>query len=434
MYLEPWERWKAAWQHAFFAVAIGLGTLGAVIGDDASAGLAVRLGLVAALAGWYGYWFGWATHRRRPAGAVHLPYLIGAAVLWAVMAAVDPALLAVGVAALMPYCMRRAMWSAAAVVVALSAVWLGEDLLDGSLNWAAVLTCLLGVGTVLVVAGYIATLDREGRARQRLLDQLAAAQAELAAAERAAGTLAERQRLARDIHDTLTQGFASIGMLLDAAQAHLPASHPAGGHVERALAVARENLAESRRLVWALRPVPLDGTGLADAVRSLTDRLAAETGVRAAAVATGNAEALPAAVEAGLLRVVQEARTNVRRHAAATEVTVTLSYMDDTVVVDVQDDGAGFAADLPPVGIGLRAMRERVAELGGTLTVESTPGEGTTVAAAIPRTGRSLSAGEPAGADPAGADPANGHAAATDAIPVNPAATDPDRAGLGVRR
>ena len=212
-YPEPWERWKAVWQHAFFAVALGLGTLGAVTGGHAPAGLAVRLGLVAALAGWYGYWFGWAAHRRRPAGAVHLPYLIGAAVLWAVMAAVDPALLAVGVAALIPYCMRRPMWSAAAVVVAVSGVWLGQDLADGGLSGPAVVTCLLGVGTVLVVAGYIATLDRQGRARQRLLDQLAAAQAELAAAERAAGTLAERQRLARDIHDTLTQGFASIAML-----------------------------------------------------------------------------------------------------------------------------------------------------------------------------------------------------------------------------
>ena len=214
-------------------------------------------------------------------------------------------------------------------------------------------------------------------------------------------------------------------MLLDAAQAHLPAAHPAGGHVDRALDVARENLAESRRLVWALRPVPLDGIRLTDAIRALTYRLAAETSVRATAVVTGDTDALPPAVEAGLLRVVQEALTNVRRHAAATEVTVTLSYMNDAVVVDVQDDGAGFPASRPPVGVGLRAMRERVAELGGTLTVESAPGEGTTVAAAVPRSGRGAQA---AGASSAAADPAIDHRAPAPADQAQRAPSGPARA------
>ncbi|MCI0688933.1 MAG: histidine kinase, partial [Sporichthyaceae bacterium] len=335
--LEAWERCKIVWQHAFFAGALGLGTMAALAGGEHDAGaVALRLGLVGALAAWYAYWFGWdsrrrrlgasgagRTHpgriRRRPAGAVHLPYLIGAAVLWAVLTAVDPALLVVGVAALIPYCMRHPMWSAA-TVAAVSAAWIGPDLLEGSLGWLTVATCLVGAGTVVAIAGYITTLDRESRARQRLLDELAAAQAELAAAERNAGTLAERQRLARDIHDTLTQGFASIGMLLDAAQADLRDGHPAAGHIARAIGIARENLAESRRLVWALRPVPLDGTRLADAINTLTDQLADQTGIRATTVVTGTPGVLPAIVEAGLLRVAQEALTNVRRHASATEV------------------------------------------------------------------------------------------------------------------
>ncbi len=396
---EPWEQWKTAWQHAFIAGALAFATLGAVSGGHDARALAARLSLAAALAGWYGYWF----VARRDTSPAHLPYLIGAAVLWAVMVAVDPAMLAVGVAALIPYCIRRPIWSAAAVLTG-AAIWIGQRLIDGSLSRPAEVACLLGVGVAVAVVGYIATLDHEGRKRQRLLEQLAAAQAELAAAEHHAGILAERQRLARDIHDTLTQGFTSIAMLLDAAQAHLPRDHPATVHVDQALASARENLAESRRLVWALRPVLLDEARLPDAVRDLTDRLAAETGIRATTVVTGDAACLASEVEAELLRIVQEALTNTRRHANATEVTVTLSYMHDAVVVDVQDDGAGFAAADPPLsGIGLPSMRERVTGLRGTLTVESAPGEGTTVAVAVPRSDDSPAQPDAAQPEPAAA-------------------------------
>jgi hypothetical protein len=110
--VEPWERWKLVWQHAFFGLALGVTVLGALAGAGHDpAGVAVRLGLAAALAGWYGYWF----MARRDASPAHLPYLLGAAALWAVMAAVDPALLAVGVAVLIPYCLRRPVWGAVAV-------------------------------------------------------------------------------------------------------------------------------------------------------------------------------------------------------------------------------------------------------------------------------------------------------------------------------
>jgi signal transduction histidine kinase len=99
-------------------------------------------------------------------------------------------------------------------------------------------------------------------------------------------------------------------------------------------------------------------------------------------VITGDPVPLEAAIEAHLLRVVQEALTNVRRHAAASEVTVTLSYVDDGVVIDVADNGIGI--DGAPPGVGLTGMRERMDAIGGTLTVESAPGEGTTVALSVP--------------------------------------------------
>ncbi|SDU24786.1 sensor histidine kinase [Jiangella alkaliphila] len=382
---QPWEQWKTEWQHAFFVVALGLASLGAVTSSTEGVPAAARLGFAAGLGAWYGYWF----VLRPDASVAHLPYLLGAAALWAVMAALDPALLWVGAVAVVPYCMRHAWWAAAGFVV-LGGAWLWQRFAtEGALDWSTVLGCALGVVAVAAISGYIAMLDREGRRRQALLEELAAAHAELAAAERQAGRLAERQRLARDIHDTLTQGFASISMLLDAALADLPPDGPAQRRIDQAIRTARENLAESRRLVEALRPVHLDDARLPDAVRQLTSRLTDETGVAADTVITGTPVGLDPTVEATMLRVIQEALTNARRHAAADTVTVTISYLDDVVVVDVHDDGLGFNTSARSPGVGLPAMRERVDGVGGALTIESTPGDGTTVAVTVPATATS---------------------------------------------
>jgi signal transduction histidine kinase len=170
-------------------------------------------------------------------------------------------------------------------------------------------------------------------------------------------------------------------------------------HIRQALRSARDNLAESRRVVWALRPRPLAGQPLPRALGELAGRLAEETGLQAETLVTGTARPLPAQVEEALLRVGQEALANVRKHAAASRVTVTLSYLDDAVTLDVQDDGVGFepaAAATAAGGLGLGAMRERVEGLGGRLVIESAPGEGTTIAVEVPaRKGDT-------GADPAG--------------------------------
>jgi signal transduction histidine kinase len=391
---QSWDRWKATWQHVFFAVTLGLAALGAVSssgGEGRSA--ATRLALAGAVGAWYAYWF----VVRRDASPAHLPYLLGAAGLWAVMAAIDPALLWVGAVALIPYCMHRALWSAAAFVV-LGIAWLVQRYLtDGDVSLTMALGCALVVLTAVTICTYIAMLDREGSRRQQLLDQLAAAQAELAAAERQAGILAERHRLARDIHDTVTQGFASIAMLLDAALADLPPDTPVTRRIGQAMRTARENLTESRRLVDTLRPLQLDDVGLPDAVRQLTTRMDEEAGLTATTVVTGDPVGLHASVEAELLRVVQEALTNVRRHAAADQVSVTISYLDDVVVVDVQDDGSGFDTDNPPAGFGLAAMRQRVDGLGGTLTIENAPGDGTTVAVTVPVNAQPPAIDEPDG-------------------------------------
>jgi signal transduction histidine kinase len=380
---DAWERWKLGWQHAFFGFLLALATAGALAHETSTGALLLRLGLLLALAGWYAYWFGL---RAAPVSrSATTSYLIGGGALWLALVVIDPAFTIVVFAVLLPLLMRRLAGVAVAVVACL-AIGYGVRAATGpGLTWPEGVISALTVGAGIASLGYVAALDREGRRRARLLDELAAAQAELAASERQAGTLIERQRLAREVHDTLTQGFASVVMLLEAVQETRSASDAAGDRrIASALRAARENLAESRRLVWALRPIALDGASLPDAVQRETRRLADETGIATSAVVTGDPARLDDRTEAGLLRVVQEALANARRHARASEVTVTLSYTPDVVLVDVRDDGVGLPDGRPTTGMGLRAMRERATELGGTLTIESERDEGTTVALAAP--------------------------------------------------
>ncbi|WP_157254745.1 sensor histidine kinase [Nonomuraea typhae] len=194
---------------------------------------------------------------------------------------------------------------------------------------------------------------------------------------RKAGVMQERERLSREIHDTLAQGLTSQRMLLQAAdRAWESDPEQARAYVRTAIEAAGENLDEARRFVRDLGPAPLAKASLADALRGLGTQFRLE----------GEEFPLDDRTQAVLLRVAQGAVANAREHARASRVIVTLSYLDDEVTLDVYDDGAGFdqAVARPGRGYGLRAMRDRVAEVGGTLTVESAPGEGTAVAARIP--------------------------------------------------
>jgi signal transduction histidine kinase len=326
----------------------------------------------------------------------------GAIGLWAPLIALDPVFLTLGFGVLAPFCLQD-LRHGAAVVLVVAVGWIWElSRQRGAVPWPAVAAVSVFAAGTLLSVGYMATIVRQSRERQRLIEQLQATQAELAAAERQAGTLAERQRLARDLHDTLTQGFASVVLLLEAAQESLTLGRPVDRHIAQALRSARDNLAESRRVVWALRPRPLAEHSLPQALEELTGRLAEETGLRAGTVVTGTARPLPAQIEEALLRIGQESLANVRKHAAASRVTLTLSYLDDAATLDVHDDGVGFdqaAAEDTAAGLGLHAMRERAAALGGSLVIESAPGEGTTIAVELPVRTDDHQA-EPAGREP----------------------------------
>jgi signal transduction histidine kinase len=238
-----------------------------------------------------------------------------------------------------------------------------------------------GGGFSLFYGAWMSRIIQQSAERAQIIEQLEATRAELAAAQHEAGRTSERQRLSADIHDTLAQGFTSILMLIQAAQADLDGAYPrAGRQLEIAAQTARENLAEARALVADLAPAQLEGGTLPDALR----RLSQAPGMDASFELSGTPRQLPMSTEVVLLRVCQEALANVRKHAGAVSTTVELRYDPEAVLLEVIDDGAGFDPDQVTGGYGLRGMRTRVAEAGGTVTVHSSPGAGTRVCVTVP--------------------------------------------------
>ncbi len=266
----------------------------------------------------------------------------------------------------------------------------------------------------------VADLAEANRQLAATMRENAGLHAQLVTQAREAGVLDERQRMAREIHDTLAQGLIGIVAQLEAAQQS--AGHQARWerHLERATRLARDSLTDARRSVQALRPEPLESAQLSDALAGVAQRWSSITEVAADVAITGTARPLHPEVEGTLLRAAQEALSNVAKHAKASRVHLTLSYMEDQVTLDVRDDGVGFDPALPPApdtggGFGLTAMRQRVHRLAGQLEIESEPGGGTAISASLP----AVPATPPPPARPALPAPADATA------PPEPATTPP---------
>jgi len=250
----------------------------------------------------------------------------------------------------------------------------------------ALLNAGFGIGLAFVYGRFANTIIDQSQERADLIGQLEATRAELASVHHQAGTLAERQRLAGEIHDTLAQGFSSVIMLLQAAETGLgpDTAEPARRQISLAAETARENLAEARGLVAALAPADLASGNLPGALRRVTERLGAETGIEVTFTEDGEPRPLPATLDVVLLRVAQEALANVRKHAEARTARVSLRYTGSAVSLQVSDDGRGYAVDGATSGYGLRGMRERLGQVNGRIEVTSGPGAGTCVRAEVP--------------------------------------------------
>lgn len=316
-------------------------------------------------------------------------WIAGMVVLWGTLTAVAPSFawcavpVAFAVLRVLPFA-----WAVATVVLMtalLTAAW--QRITDGF--DPVQVAGPVGVGLLTVLA--YRALDLESRARQDLLDRLVEAQDELAEEQQRTGALAERTRLSREIHDSVGQGLSSINLLLQAAEQNWQ-SQPATAreHVATAAATAREGLDEVRRVVRDLAPADLaadtTGTALPAALRRAAEQAA--PGMQVEVRVDGAPGVVPASVAAALVMTARGALANVREHARAQRVAVTLTHHVDEVLLDVRDDGRGFVpGQVRPSGTrghGLAGIVARAEALGGRADIESAPGEGTTVSVRFP--------------------------------------------------
>jgi signal transduction histidine kinase len=380
--VERLRRVWVAWPHLCVYTVLAFGTAIAVVDRPAAAAPGgVLLPNVAAVALWMHFWIARlrAPHAARGTGSTVALGVLGVGLV-AALVLQNASFVVIAIPTLAScFIVLPIGWSAGCAVVMGTAVDVvtrrtgAESHADGVLLATAAVRTLAMIGLGVLIK----TIATQSEERRRLLETLAAA-------ERRAGVLEERQRLAREIHDTLAQGFAGIVVHLEAAD--LAVHRPAGelrANLRFALDVARDSLVEARRMMAELRPELLEDHALAAAVDRVCAEWSQRTGIPSRVAVTGTVCALDREIEVTLLRATQEALNNVRKHAEAGAVAVTLSYMDDVVAVDIGDDGRGLAAGAPE-GFGLRAMRERVERLGGAVVIESAGRHGTTLNVSLP--------------------------------------------------
>lgn len=323
-----------------------------------------------------------------PIRARTVAFVAGVIVLWLVaILAASPAVAAIP--ALYPLIFATLPLAVAlALTFAVTLAPLALAVATHGLSWpslpAVAAVTLVGAVAAPIIGTTIMTTLRQRQQLAETVAQLADSRAESARLSREAGVAAERERLAREIHDTLAQGFTSIVALAQAVQAE-NATDPAAAarHVELIRSTARDNLAEARTMVTQLTPTVLQEGSLPAALRRQCDSLAAETGIAVELRIDDDLPQLGMAADVVLLRSAQEAMTNVRRHARASRLQVGLQPTPDGVRLSLSDNGIGLSADHVD-GFGLRGMRARLDQVGGTLTLSTADAGGVLVVVAVP--------------------------------------------------
>lgn len=316
-------------------------------------------------------------------------WLVALSVGWAALMTTHEAFAWVAFPLFLLWLMHLPLVAAVPAVLALTAVVGVVELAQEDGRWGGVLGPALAAAACILGAWTMTRLRQESEARARLVAELRSTREELAAAHTEAGALAERHRIARDLHDTVVQSFTSVLLLARA-----------GGRPEEVLPrieeVAADGLAESRRVVQTLRREP--GRTLADALRRAA---AGVVDPPTSFTLTGTPRELPTATEVGLLRIAQGALGNVTEHAGASQAWVELAFTPDAVRLEVRDDGRGGArvgagpeaADAPVApgaapgahrGTGLAGARDRAEDLGGSFALRSPAGRGTHLVVEVP--------------------------------------------------
>lgn len=379
--VNAWERWFWLWQ-VLFAVDYAF-TVWLVLRAEPSPALRlISLGALAVLAVMFAVFL-----RRSLDGRAALGFSAAVLALLAVAIFADPPASFVlftacpAVSMTLPQPMARVVM-ALSIVLPPVAVLVRNGVHDASLDVLVPMTVLMIIFSICI-GTWFARVIQQSHERAELIEQLAASRAEVARLSHEAGTSAERERLAREIHDTLAQGFTSIVTLLQAIESELD-TDPAGArrHVGLAARTARENLAEARAMVATLTPSALSTGSLADALRRQAEQLAEETGIAVDCRIPDPFPPLPTVTEVVLLRAAQEALANVRKHANASHVSLEVAVVGALARLVISDDGAGFDPARAVRGFGLAGMRDRARQVGGSMTVHTGPG--TTVTVEVP--------------------------------------------------
>lgn len=374
--------------HVLFFALTGVVIARAALDPSESSVSAIVLALVVGATYAAGVLLARLSHRRRVMSLIWLA-LLSAEWLGLLWVSADAAYLVFPLFFLFLHLLGRWAGSAAILVSTIVAVCaLG---IHGGWSVGGVVGPFVGAAVALLIGLGYQALAREAEQREALVGELLATRGQLAAQEHESGVLAERARLAREIHDTLAQGLSSIQMLLHAAE-RADADRPGIEHVRLARETAAANLVEARRFIRELTPPQLDDQTLGGALRRLARTQWATQGLDVQ-VRVSDTIVLPMHLQTALLRITQGAIANVLQHAHAKTATVTISVENDHLRFTVEDDGTGFEAEIPASGtaersdsFGLRATAERVQQLGGQLEIDAAPGRGTTLTVDLPLT------------------------------------------------
>ncbi|KQM57616.1 MULTISPECIES: sensor histidine kinase [unclassified Agreia] len=366
--------------HVLFAALAVLVIVRAVVVPSERAGVVIGLAILLLVTYALGGVVARARGRRRIAGSL---WLAAITLEWIALLWLTPEAAYLVFPLFFLYLHLLGRWWGSVAIVAATVVAICALGIHGGWTVGGVVGPLVGAGVALLIGLGYQALAREAQQREALMQELVATQGQLAATEHESGVLAERARLAREIHDTLAQGLSSIQMLLHAAERADP-ERPGVEHIRLARETAADNLAEARRFIRELTPPDLDDNGLGGALRRLAVGQWQAQGL-AVTVRVSDSIELPMQLQTALLRIAQGAVANVIQHAHAAAAVITLESDGVGLRFTIVDDGAGFdlqAADARggrSDSFGLTAARERVDQLGGVLSVESSPGRGTTL-------------------------------------------------------
>lgn len=374
--------------HVLFFALTGVVIARAVLDPSESSASAIVLALIVGATYASGVLLARLSRRRRLTSLIWLA-LLSAEWLGLLWVSADAAYLVFPLFFLFLHLLGR--WAGSAAILAATIIAVCALGIHGGWSVGGVVGPFVGAGVALLIGLGYQALAREAQQREALVSELLATRGQLAAREHESGVLAERARLAREIHDTLAQGLSSIQMLLHAAE-RADDTRPGIEHIRLARETAAANLVEARRFIRELTPPQLDDQTLGGALRRLARTQWATQGLDVQ-VRVSDAVVLPMHLQTALLRITQGAIANVIQHAHATTAIVTIGIEHDHLRFTVEDDGDGFDAELPAPGtaeksdsFGLRATAERVEQLGGRLVIDTASGRGTTLTVDLPLT------------------------------------------------